>query len=228
MMRLSEGGMMNLTESLRHVLKHKSQNILTLIIKEDVKNFSFFEKMRKFKRHDFSLKNSVGEFKNSLETTVLLFKVLPKRIKNGFLFFTQDLLKELDLLPDQKKKTIFSLKVLAGISQFALSSAYDLGVGESKLLRIGKSKNLVTNIIISKIMFKTIQAFIIRLVVEMEKEVTDVEELKVLQNFRKMILDDSVNAIDKFFDSMTVPGDQAFTIVENFKKYILTGERVTD
>lgn len=219
---------MNLSESLRHVLKHKSQNILTLIIKEDVKNFSFFEKLRKFKRHDFSLKNSVGEFKNSLETTVLLFKVLPKRIRNGFRLFAQDLLKELELLPDQKKKTIFSLKVLAGISQFALSSAYDLGVGESKLLRIGKSKNLVTNIIISKIMFKTIQAFIIRLITEMEKEVTDAEELKVLQNFRKMILDDSVNAIDKFFDSMTVPGDQAFTIVENFKRYILTGERVTE
>jgi hypothetical protein len=27
---------------------------------------------------------------------------------------------------------------------------------------------------------------------------------------------------------MTVPGDQAFTIVENFKRYILTGERVTE
>ncbi len=219
---------MNLTESLRHVLKHKSQNIVTLIIKEDVKNFSLFEKLRKFNRHDFSLKSSVGEFKNSLETTVVLFKVLPQRIKNGFRFFTQDLLNELELLPDQKKKTIFSLKVLAGISQFALSSAYDLGLGESKLLRLGKSKNIVTNIIISKIMFKTIQAFIVRLVTEMEKEVTDIEELHVLQNFRNIMLDDSVNAIDKFFDSMTVPGDQAFTIVENFKKYILTGERVTE
>ena len=219
---------MNLNESLRHVLKHKSQNILTLIIKEDIKNFSFFEKLRKYKRHDFSLKYSVDEFKNSIGSTVLIFKVLPNRIRNGFRLFTQDLLRELELLPDQKKKTIFSLKVLAGISQFALSSAYDLGVGESKLLRIGKSKKLMTNMIISKIMFKTIQAFIVRLVTEMEKEVTDVEELKILQNFRNMILDDSVNAIDKFFDSMTVPGDQAFTIVENFKKYILTGERVTD
>ena len=45
-------------------------------IKEDIKNFSFFEKLRKFKRQDFSLQNSFEEFKNSVETTVLLFKVL--------------------------------------------------------------------------------------------------------------------------------------------------------
>ena len=219
---------MNLAESLKHVLKNKSQKIITLIIKEDLKNISFFNNIKKYKSQDFSLKKSFVEIKDSIQGTVLVLRVLPSRLKMGLSFFSQDLLCELDKLPDQKKKTIFSLKVLAGISRFALSSAYDLGVGDSKLVRIGKSKNLITNIIITKVLFKTMKAFILRLTSEMAKEITDADELQMLQNFVNMVQDDSLNAIDKLFVGITESGDQAFTIVERFKKYILTGQRVTD
>ena len=219
---------MNLADSMKHVLKNKSQKIITLIIKEDLKNISFLKNIKKYNSQDFSLKNSIIEIKDSIQGTILVFRVLPTRLKLGLSFFSQDLLFELDKLPDQKKKTIFSLKVLAGISRFALSSAYDLGVGESKLVRIGKSRNLITNIIITKVLFKTMKAFILRLTAEMEKEITDVNELQMLQDFVNMVQDDSLNAIDKLFVGMTESGDQAFTIVERFKKYILTGQRVTD
>ena len=219
---------MNLAESLKHVLKNKSQKIITLIIKEDLKNISFLKNIKKYKSRDFSLKNSIVEIKDSIQGTILVFRVLPTRLKLGLSFFSQDLLCELEKLPDQKKKTIFSLKVLAGISRFALSSAYDLGVGESKLVRIGKSRNLITNIIITKVIFKTMKAFILRLTAEMEKEITDADDLQMLQNFVNMVQDDSLNAIDKLFMGMTESGDEAFTIVERFKKYILTGQRVTD
>ncbi len=73
-------------------------------------------------------------------------------------------------------------------------------------------------------MFRTIQAFIVRFIQEVEKEITDPVELKNLQSFRDIVLDDSGNAIDKFFEGVTDPDDRAFGIVENFKNYILTGE----
>jgi hypothetical protein len=77
-------------------------------------------------------------------------------------------------------------------------------------------------------MFKTIQSFLVRLIQEMEKEITDLEELKNLQNYKDIILDDSANAIDKFFLGVTDPNDRAFVIVDKLKKYILTGEQVTE
>jgi hypothetical protein len=58
------------------------------------------------------------------------------------------------------------------------------------------------------------KAFILRLTAEMEKEITDADELQMLQDFVNMVQDDSLNAIDKLFVGMTESGDQAFTIVE--------------
>lgn len=195
------------------------------MVKEDVKKTAtdFISNAQKI-----NIKESITDAKESLQGTILLLRAIPMRVNDGFKIFTKEFLSELDKLPDQKQKTVFCMKVLAGLSKFALSSAYDVGLGDAKLLGVVKTKNLVTNIIISKMLFKTLQAFIVRMIDEMEKEITDPTELKNLQGIKTVILDDSGNAIDKFFTGVTDPNERAFKIVENFKIFILTGDQVTE
>ena len=222
---------MNLSESMKHVFKHKSQSIFSSLVKEDFKVIlkglagdlipsKFHRKTEK----KFSIKESLVHMKHSVQGTALLLREIPHRLNHGFHLFQQELLAELEKLPDQKQKTMFCMKVLAGLSKLALSSAYDVGIGETKLLGLGKAKKALTHAVAGKLMFRTIQAFIVRFIQEVEKEITDPVELKNLQNFRDIVLDDSGNAIDKFFEGVTDPDDRAFGIVENFRNYIMTGE----
>lgn len=224
---------MNIAESMKHVLKNKSQNILTLLVKEDLKNIvkdfagdvvaSTKKSKNSFK--NFSFKESFLDVKDSVLGSVLLIKAIPQRVNNGFRIFSAELMSELDKLPDQKQKTVFCMKVLAGMSKFALSSAYEVGLGDAKLLGMGRHRNIVKNVIVSKLVYKTVKSLIIRLIEEMEKEVSDFEELKSLRSFKDIVMDDSGNAIDKFFEGVTDADDRAFAIVDNLRKYIQTGEQ---
>ena len=224
---------MNLAESMKHVLKNKRKNIFSLLVKEDIKNIVkdfagdvvTVTKKRKSSFKNFSFKESVTDFKDSVQGTVILMRAIPQRVSDGFRIFGQELMSELENLPDQKQKTVFCMKVLAGVSKFALSSAYEVGLGEAKLLGMGRHKNIVTNVIVSKLLFKTIKSLIIRLIEEMEKEITNIEELKQLQSFKDIVMDDKGNAIDKFFEGVTDADDRAFAIVDNLKKFILTREQ---
>ncbi len=226
---------MNLAESMKYVLKNKSRTIFSFFTKEDIKKtFTDFghgivtvTKQKKMLYKNFSLKESLLDVRDSIQGSVILAQAFPKRVNDGFKIFSTEMMLEMDKLPDQKQKTVFCMKVLAGLSKFAVSSAYEVGLGDVKLLGFGKSRKMVSSVIISKIMFKTIQIFIIRMIQEMEKELTDPEELKNLQNLKAVIMDDSANAIDKIFDGITDVNDRAFIIVNNFKNYILTGQQVT-
>lgn len=224
---------MNLAESMKHVLKNKGQSLFSSLVKEDFKNvLKDFAgdivalKPQKTSVKKFSLKRSLKTLKHSVQGKAILFREIPRRLNDGFRIFQQELMDELDKLPDQKQKTMFCMRVLAGLSKFALSSVYDVGIGETRLLGLGKAKKALTHAVASRLLYKTIQAFIIRFIQEVEKEITDVDELKNLQTFKEAILDDSGNAIDKIFDGVTDPNDRAFVILDNFKQYILTGERL--
>lgn len=212
---------MNLAESMKFVLKNRTQNLVSSLVKDDLKNLL---KKNTANIKEFSLKDSFTEVKGSLQTTLLLVRAIPQRINEGFRIFSTELMQEMDKLPDQKQRTKFCMKVLAGLSKFALSSAYDIGFGDVKLLGLGKSKVTYPKMIASKVLFKAIQSFILKFIEELEKEVTNHEELKNLRSFKEIVLDDDGNAIDKFFEGVTDPDDRAFIIVENFKNYILTGE----
>ena len=63
------------------------------------------------------------------------------------------------------------MKVLAGLSKFALSAAYDVGLGDIKLLGFGRSKVTYSRAIVAKLIFKTLQSFIVRFIDEVEKEI---------------------------------------------------------
>ena len=226
---------MNLAESMKYVLKNKSKTLFTFFTKEDIKK-SFKEfghdlvvitQQKKELYKNFSIKESMLDVKDSIQGSVLLIRAIPKRVNDGFKIFSNEMTIELEKLPDQKQKTVFCMKVLAGLSRFAVSSAYEVGMGDVKLLGLGKSRKMVSSVIVSKIMFKTIQTFIVRMIQEMEKELTDPEELKNLQNLKEIIMDNSANAIDKIFEGVTDSNDRAFVIVNNFKNYILTGQQVT-
>ena len=224
---------MNLADSIKFVLKKRSQKIFSLLIKEDLKNtvkdvptnIMAFSRMSNRAIRRFSLKESMGEVKSSLYGTALLVKIIPQRVNIGFKQFGQEFMAELEKFPDPKERTVFCMKILAGLSKFALSSAYDLGLGDIKLLGMGRGRVLYSRVIVSKLMFKTLQAIIIRFIDEIEKEIEGAEDIKQLEALKKIILDDSGNAIDKFFEGVTDPDDRAFAIVENFKNYILTGEQ---
>lgn len=219
---------MNIADSMRHVLKNKSQNILTLLVKEDLKNIFkdfvgvIYSSTKKFPKK-FKLKESLEDAKDTISASALLMKEIPRRLNDGFRVFSSELLIELDKLPDQKQKTIFCMKVLAGLSKLAISSVYDIGLGDAKLLGFGKKRSLIKNVVLAKLVYKTIQALIIRMIQEMEKELTDLEELEQLQTFKKIVMDDSGNAIDKFFEGVTDADDRAFTIVNDLKRYIQSG-----
>jgi hypothetical protein len=224
---------MNLADSIKFVLKKRSQKIFSLLIKEDLKNtvkdvptnIMAFSRMSNRAIRRFSLKESMGEVKSSLYGTALLVKIIPRRVNAGFKHFGMEFMTELEKLPDPKERTVFCMKILAGLSKFALSSAYDVGLGDIKFLGMGKGRVLYSRVIVSKLMFKTLQAIIIRFIDEIEKEIEGEDDIKQLEALKKIILDDSGNAIDKFFEGVTDPDDRAFAIVENFKNYILTGEQ---
>lgn len=210
---------MNLAESMKHVLKNKTHDIVSSLVKDDLKNYLQSKNLKKF-----SLKESFTEVKGSIQATIYLVRAIPHRINEGLRIFFVELIQETDKLPDQKQRTMFCMKVLAGLSKAAISSAYDIGLGDAKLLSFGKGKSVVPKKIVAKVMYKTIQSFIVKFIEELEKEMTDPEEIKNLKSFKEIVLDDSGNAIDKFFDGVIDPDDRAFIIVENFKNYILTGE----
>ncbi len=223
---------MSLNQSMKNVFKNKGQHLLTSFMKEDVKNIIkdvvadlvvLAKKRNSIK--EFSLKHSLQDFRSNVQDTAILLRVIPQRINNGLRIFMTEFLHDLESLPDQKERTVYSMKVLAALSKFAFSSAYELSfIGGPKLLGFGKSRGTYSNLIMSRLLYKSIQVFLVRFIEEVEKDVVDQEELKNLQSFKEIVLDDAGNAVDKFFDGMVDPGDKAFALVENFKNYIFTGE----
>jgi hypothetical protein len=223
---------MNLSESVKFVLKNKAQNIFQVMVKEDLKNsikeipsnIAAFTKYSNRAIRRFSVKESLSEVKSSIYGTALLVKVIPQRTNEGMKIFFQSFITELEQLTDPKERTVFCMKVMAGLSKFALSTAYDVGLGDIKLLGFGRSRVTYSRAIVAKIIFKTLQSFIIRFIDEVEKEIENPEELNQLEGLKKIVLDDSGNAIDKFFEGVTDPHDRAFKLVDDLRNYILTGE----
>ena len=109
---------MNLADSMKKILKLNGQNIFTDFWKDDLKTIlkdvgkdiahmakSGSDSFRDIKKN--GIKITAREMIESAADTLLIFKVLPARIKEGFARFKDQLINELDNQPDQKQKTIF-------------------------------------------------------------------------------------------------------------------------
>lgn len=225
---------MNLADSLKHVLKNKSQHILTEFLSRDLKiilsNFSDdISKMYrsgktslKNLRHD-GVKLSFKEMGESIIDAFLILKVMPLRIREAFGYFKEELLQELDQQNDPKGKALLSFKVLGALTSFILGVIYNVKRGQTEFSMKGlRHRNAFTKFIVAELIFKITQHFFLRFLQELEQELTDPDDLKNVRYFRQLLSDQALpdeESVD------TQGGDRAIEMVENFKNYILTGKR---
>lgn len=228
---------MNLAESMKHVLMAKGQMIftqfwkddLTLIARDFKKDFvdlgkSSRHKLKTLKRQ--SIKETALEIKESAVDTVLIFKVIPGRIRDGFIIFQDQLLAELESLPDQKQKTIFCLKVIGALGGSTLSAFRGMRKGGNSLNFSGlRIRNAFTHYVVTELVFKLSQVFILRFLSEVEKELTDEHDRKNIKFFKDILSDNArLEESELFHETPLEPGDRALAIVEGLRNYIMTGQ----
>ncbi len=228
---------MNLADSMKKILKNPGQNVFTDFWKEDVKTIlldvgrdiaqmakSSAGSFRDFKKN--GIKITAKEMYESAADTLLIFKVLPGRVKEGFSNFKVQLVQELEGQPDQKQKTIFSLKVIGALTSFTLGAFYSIKRGKTDFSFKGlRRRNAITQFIVAELVFKLSQVFIHRFLTELEKEVSDPEDLKNVRYFKELISDRSKADIE-IEGEPAAEGDRAIEIVETLKHFIMTGKKI--
>lgn len=229
---------MNLADSVKYVLKRKSHNIFSDFWKDDLKNF--FRQSHSDATHLF--KSGIGQikyvkesginlsFKDIVESgmdVMTIFKVTPRRVKDGYLQFKDDFMHELDKQPDQKQKTIFILKVFGALSSFVVGTFYSMKKGKTDFKIPGlKAQNAFTQFLLTEIVFKLSQVFITRFLSEVERQMTNPEELSNIRYFKALVSDRTqVLAKEGEIPQFHEPDDRAIEIVEDLKNYIMTGKR---
>ncbi len=229
---------MNLAESMKHVLITKSQNIFTHFWKEDLKvmlkeisedvwgmvqtSGGVFKKAK-----DEGLKKSFKEISESTLETLQILKILPRRVRDAFSYFKEDFVKEMDSLQDTKEKTVFCLKVIGVLSASLLKNFYGMKKSQTEFSVIDlKAKNAFTRFLVAEIIFKISQVLVLRVLNEVEKELTEAEDVKNIRFFRSVLSDSKKMEERKdLFPEELEDGDKALELVENLKKYISTGVR---
>jgi hypothetical protein len=230
---------MNISESMVYVLKNRSSSLFSSFWKtdlrlvfRDVKNdfkdiLSSSKNVFKTIKHQ-SVKETLKDVKDSTMDAVTVFKVVPGRIRQGLLYFRDDLIHEMEVLSEQKQKTIFCIKVIAVLSSFTLNTLYGVRQTKNHLQFRGfKFKNALTHMVATEILVRVTQVFIVRLLNEMEAQVEDVEERKKIASFKSIISSGAPLDSHPDFDLTPSEGDRAMAVVEAFKTFIMTGQRVT-
>ncbi len=219
---------MNISESIKHVLKNERQNFFASFWKDDVglvareisqDFFQFLKQGDRLRRQKFSA--SLKQFKETGQDTLGILKVIPLRIKKGFDFFKEDLLHELEMQPDPKHRALFSMKVIGALASFSLGSFYS--VKQARLQSSFPGKKAISQFLISQLVFKISRLFILRFIEEIEKQITEKEDLQNIQYFKSIIASTDLDREDA---SVNTHGDEAVAIVDALRTYILTGQRV--
>jgi hypothetical protein len=226
---------MNLGESMKYVLKHRSQNIFSEFWQEDLKtmikdmgrDFWQLASQRRRQSRTAGFGESYAEMRASTSEVFSILRLVPQRVYQAFSYFREDLLAELEKLPDHKQKTIFSLKVLGSLSQFILSTFYGIRKSQAGFAIKGlKTRNVFTQFLVAELIIRISQLFILRFLSEVEKEVDDAEALSHVKYFKTIFRTSSREAWDgdEAGSDLLAP-ERAVEIVESFKNYIATGER---
>jgi hypothetical protein len=218
---------MNIAESMAFVLKNKSQSIFSGFFKNDLK-FIFkeiktdFVTLGKSSKDTFvalpkkGFKIAWGDVKETSIETAHILRDIPKRVTVGFKNFRDDFLEELEGFGDPKEKTIFTMKVIGALSSFTLGTV--AGVRGSKK---GFGRHSMTAFLKSEIILRLSQILVLRILNEVEKSLTDAEDLKNLSYFRTILTD--VRGTGDV-DIKDIHEDEAVKIVEKLKNYIMTGQ----
>lgn len=229
---------MNLADSMKKILKSNGQNIFTDFWKDDFKTIlldvgrdiahmakSSAGSFRDMKKN--GIKITAKEMYESASDTLLIFKVLPGRVSQGFVLFKEQLIQELDSQPDQKQKTIFSLKVIGALTSFTLGTIYNIKRGKTDFSFKGlKRRNVITQFIVAEVVFKISQVFIHRFLSELEKEVSDPEDLKNVRYFKGLISDRSKADANHTEGETPKEFDRSIEIVDALKHFIMTGKKI--
>lgn len=221
---------LNLIDSLKHVLKNSGQSLLQGFLLEDVKAVmkSIKEDLQQFISDVVKSRDSKSNFlkySNLKDMTLDTFHVIreiPPRIKTGFNHFKKEFVEELDRLEDPVDKTVFSMKVLALLASDVAGIVYDLRKGSTIQVHGLKKRTALTDFLLSEIVLRLSQLFVARFLSEIEKNVTNEEDLGKLKFFKKMIMGKQKYAPEQW--ETTDRGDKAFQLVDSFKNYIMTGK----
>lgn len=226
---------MNLADSVKYILKNKSQNFITELWKEDLKYIlkeigqdltylikSGSSSVKSFKKSGYQI--NVKELVESGADTLLILKILPVRIKKGFSLFKDAFAEELEKQPDSKQKTIFCLKVFGAVSSFAVGTVYNLKIGKTDFALVGlRRRNAFTRFLVAELIFKISQRLMQKFLVELEQHVSSKDDLDHVRYFKELLADRS-KVVEVANTSEFVPGDRAIEIVEDLKTYIMKGQ----
>ncbi len=221
---------MNLTESMKYVFKNRGTSLLSDFWQEDLRGILREVKddvIHAFNSSDKKLRPTLSEWKDSAFDALTVIRHSPDRVKNGFVNFQDDFLKELENQKDPKEKAMFCLKVMGALTSFAITAAY--GVRRARvdmyLPGIKNSRSAFTQFLLTEVILKMSRLFIMRFISEVENQITEPEERKKLSFFKKM-LNDNPSQVDETLEA--TPGDKAFEIVESLKIYVMTGKKHDD
>lgn len=210
---------MSLTKSMKHIFIKKNHSTIKQFLTSDIKKF-----LQEIER-DPRLFQLVKDIKISALDILEIMRVVPARIKTAYKLFKNDLLNELHSIPDSKHKTLFGLKVVGALSSFSVGTFVTAKNSKLGMFPGIKKQNLATQLLIAHIILKVTHALVLHLIDELEENITDEEELKTLRYFR-MILTNPAEW-DKFQDTNQLnENDEAFKIVNSFKNYLMTGQRL--
>ncbi len=221
---------------MKHVLKNKTQSLFSDFWKEDLRlivsdlkndllhfNKTGLSRLKSLK--NFNLKSSAREVRESAVDTFEIFKIMPKRMREAFSLFREEVLSEMEGLPDGKERAIFGLKILGALGTSALGFFYGMKRASNgarfKGLRL---RSAFAQYVISEFVFKVTQLFILRFLKEVEAELSEEGDVKRIRFFKDLLSrEDRWEAGDLPDDSQLEPGDRALEIVESLKNYIITG-----
>lgn len=225
---------MNIADSLKHVLKNKSHNILSDFWSRDLKIIltSFSEDISHMYRSGTSslhqlrnggVKLSMRDIQEAFVDSWLILKVFPQRVKEALVYFKEDLLEELEKQSDPKQKAIFSFKVLGALTSFTVGIIYNVKRGQTEFNLKGlKRRNAFTRFVVAELIFKITQHFLLRILSEIEQDLTDPEDKKNIRYFRHLLAER--NELSEALDDEN-GADKAIEIIEDFKNHIMTGKR---
>jgi hypothetical protein len=134
-------------------------------------------------------------------------KALPARINEGFRFFRRDFFRQLELLSSNKEKMMFVTKVMGSLTSLLLGLMYHTNL----------RRNNFTRLALRSIVFYTTRLYFIRFLEEVEKEMSSKDEAEGVFFLKELLLNQ--NYIPAFF----LFENDSIDIVENLKKYIMTG-----
>lgn len=228
---------MNLSDGVKKVLKTKSKTILHNFWKDDLiiifKEVSedVFSLGREGKKvflnfKNANLKTSVSKVLFTGKDVLIIFKVVPQRVKQGFKFFKDDFLEELEKQQDSKQKTKFTLKTIGALVSLSIPQVYQFKKAKKTFsVKNIKNQNAFLQLIFYQVAFKVVQLVTFRFLEALEEELTNESDIKNIRYFKSLITggNTDLNQLKNFEEP--APGDPSFRILESLKHFIMTGER---